>query len=179
MRPLKETLQSWGHGDEDAYTYWIAKGAQESHTLELLVQFAFEGSKAERMHACWILHHISDRNPAALQPYEGVMVKQLKRVETESEQRFVLRYFSKHRMPEEEDAESFLLDYCFELLHRAEGGAAPRVYAMTVLHHLAVKYPDLASELKDSIELANEHGTAGMKNRGNKVIADLEKRGLV
>jgi hypothetical protein len=41
------------------------------------------------------------------------------------------------------------------------------------------KYPELASELAQSIEMACEHGTPGMKSRGGKILKDLAKKGLL
>ena len=56
---------------------------------------------------------------------------------------------------------------------------APRVYSMSIIHKLVLRYPELAHELAESIEMVLENGSAGMKNRGQKILKDLQKRDLI
>jgi hypothetical protein len=110
---------------------------------------------------------------------EKMMIDQLKRTETQAEIRFILRYYSKYRLPRHQEREGLLTDYCFNVLMTPHDSVAPRVYSMSVLHKLAMRYPELAHELETSIRWALENGSAGMISRGNKILKDLKRRQLI
>ena len=46
---------------------------------------------------------------------------------------------------------------------------------MTVLYNLSVNIPEIKNELKLLIEDLLPYGTAGIKSRGRKILAKLEK----
>lgn len=46
---------------------------------------------------------------------------------------------------------------------------------MTVLFNLTKHVPDIAHELKIVIEDQMPYATAGVKNRGDRILAELEK----
>jgi len=107
------------------------------------------------------------------------MIAQLDQMKTDAEARFILRYYSKYQLPRHDDREGQLLDFSFNTIINPNQAAAPRVHAMSIVHRMVKKYPELAPELAQSIEIACEHGTTGMKNRGGKILKDLKKKGLI
>lgn len=176
---LKTALNQYTIDKDHVYQQWIQWATEENDKLLEVLDFAFNGSEKERKRANWILHHVGDRRPEVFYAKENVMINQLAQTETAAEVRFILRYYSKYRMPRHEEREGVLVDYCFETLMTPSEAVAPRVYAMTIIHRMVSRYPELAHELEQSIVIALEHGSAGMKNRGQKILKDLRKKGLI
>ena len=176
---LKTTLNNFSIDKDLVYSKWIQWATMYSEKLEEVMECAFNGNDKERKRASWILHHVSDRRPEVFYVKEKVMIDQLERTETQAEIRFILRYYSKYRLPRHQEREGLLTDYCFNVLMTPHDSVAPRVYSMSVLHKLAVRYPELAHELETSIRWALETGSAGMISRGNKILQDLKRRQLI
>lgn len=176
---LKVALNKFSIDKDHVYDEWIQGATMYSEKLEEVMECAFNGNDKERKRACWILHHVSDRRPEVFYMKEKMMIDQLERTETQAEIRFILRYYSKYRLPRHQEREGLLTDYCFKVLMTPHDSVAPRVYSMSVLHKLAMRYPELAHELEASIRWALENGSAGMISRGNKVLQDLKRRQLI
>ena len=176
---LKTTLNKFSVDKDQVYREWIQWATMHSEKLEEVIECAFNGNDKERKRASWILHHVSDARPEVFYVKEKIMIDQLKRIKTQAEIRFILRYYSKYRLPRHQEREGLLTDYCFNVLMTPHDSVAPRVYSMSVLHKLAMRYPELAHELETSIRWALENGSAGMISRGNKILKDLKRRQLI
>ena len=176
---LEYALNEIDSAKEWHYAPLVAEGLENPIALNAIVERAFNGTKKERMRGCWILHHISDIRPELFYKKEREMIAQLDQMKTDAEARFILRYYSKYQLPRHDEREGRLLDFSFNTIVTPSQAAAPRVYAMSIVHRMVKKYPELASELAQSIEMACEHGTPGMKSRGGKILKDLAKKGLL
>ena len=176
---LEYALNEIDSAKEWHYAPLVAAGIKDPKTLDAIVERAFNGTKKERMRGCWILHHISDSRPELFYRKEREMIAQLDQMKTDAEARFILRYYSKYQLPRYDECEGLLLDFSFNTIITPSQASAPRAFAMSIVHRMLKKYPELASELAQSIEIACEHGTPGMKNRGNKILKDLIKKGLI
>ncbi len=64
---------------------------------------------------------------------------------------------------------------CMDLFRKPEEPIAVRVFAMTVLFNICKQEPDLRNELKIVIESQMPYGSTGFKNRGAKILKQLEK----
>lgn len=176
---LETALNEHSIDKEEVYSGWISRAVVHPRVLEEVLEKAFGGNERERKRGNWILHHVSDRKPEVFRPYFGRMRGQLSLAKTEAELRFVLRYFSKYELPEDEEFETFMLDYCFEKLLEPGKSRAPRIYSMSILYRLVLRYPELAKELDDSIEMALNGANPGLKSRAKHVRAGLRKNGLI
>jgi len=176
---LEYALNELDSAKEWHYAPLVAAGIERPEALEAILERAFNGTKKERMRGCWILHHISDSRPELFYKKEREMIAQLDQMKTDAEARFILRYYSKYQLPRQDEREGLLLDFSFNTIVAPSQAAAPRVYAMSIVHRMVKKYLELASELAQSIEIACEYGTSGMKNRGGKILKDLMKKGLL
>jgi hypothetical protein len=176
---LKTALNEITIDKEHVYQEWIQWATQHSDKLEEVLEYAFNGNEKERLRGSWILHHVSDKRPEVFYIKEKMMIEQLEKTQTDAEVRFILRYYSKYRLPRHEEREALLADYCFKVLMTPSDAVAPRVYSMSILHKLVLRYPELAHELQESIQWALETGSAGMKSRGKKILQDLSKKGLI
>ncbi|MDC1021903.1 hypothetical protein OAQ85_00555 [Schleiferiaceae bacterium] len=176
---LKIALNEFSIDKDQVYREWIKWATENPEKLQEVMERAFNGNDTERKRASWILHHVSDRRPELFYVKEKMMIDQLEHTETQAEIRFILRYYSKYRLPRHEEREGVLADYCFKVLMIPNDAVAPQVYSMSVLHKLTIRYPELAHELEESIRWALENGSAGMISRGNKILQDLQRRGLI
>lgn len=111
---LEDALNQHTIDKKWVYQGLIARARKDLDLLNAVIEKAFTGNDKERKRGCWILHHVSDAVPDVFKIHSRRMVAQLKIAETNAEERFVLRYFSKYYLPKDEEIEGFLLDYCFE-----------------------------------------------------------------
>jgi uncharacterized protein (UPF0262 family) len=74
-----------------------------------------------------------------------------------------------------EEIEGKLFDIAIRFLQDSEQPIAVKVFSMTAAHRVVERYPDLANELYEAIRQCMPHGSAGLKNRGNKTLKMLEK----
>lgn len=176
---LKELLNTSTVSKDKAYAYWIQEALAGANVLEEIVKFAFEGTDKERTRACWILHHIGDQKPELLLGFVERMIDQLDHAKTDAEMRFILRYFSKYELPQGEEAQGRLLHYSWTCMMNMQAAVAPRVYGMTIAYRMVRAYPELAPELAQTLEKVIEYGSAGMKNRGKKILKWLRNDGLL
>ena len=75
-----------------------------------------------------------------------------------------------------EDLLGLTADICFRYLNDPKVAVAIRVFSMSVLYNICKKEPDLSNELKLVIQDHYEHGTAGFKSRGKKILKQLNKK---
>ena len=180
MLELNALLDDHGMDKDVEYKEWIEAAGNDLHHLQEVAKFAFGAKKEQhRGRASWILHHVGDNNPEALLPLVEQMVRHLPHCITDAEERIILRYFSKHHIPEDEELRGLLLDFAFETFNNPKKAVAQRVYGMTVAYVMTKEYPEIALELAASIQTHMEYGSAGLKNRGGKILASLSKQGLI
>ncbi|MEZ7939279.1 MAG: hypothetical protein QMB93_06145 [Schleiferiaceae bacterium] len=176
---LEDALNQHTIDKKWVYQGLIARARKDLDLLNAVIEKAFTGNDKERKRGCWILHHVSDAVPDVFKIHSRRMVAQLKIAETNAEERFVLRYFSKYYLPKDEEIEGFLLDYCFEKMMTPSKIQAPRIYSMSIAYRMVKRYPELAKELEQSILVIMEDCNAGLKSRGRRVQADLRALGLI
>ena len=69
-----------------------------------------------------------------------------------------------------------VMNTCFSFLESPAEALAVKVFSMTVLGDLAIKYPEIKAELKTIIEDQLPHQTAGFKSRARKVLKKIEDK---
>jgi len=176
---LKKVLNTCTVAKDEIYARWIEAAITEEKVLHAVVELAFGGTERERTRACWILHHIGDRKAKLLNVFVPRMIEQLDHSTTDAEVRFILRYFATQELPERESDKGLLLDYSWNCMTNPKAAIAPRVYAMTIAYKMCGAHPELAQELAQTIENVVEYGSAGMKNRGGKIMQWLRRDGLL
>jgi hypothetical protein len=72
--------------------------------------------------------------------------------------------------------EGRLFEICVHLITNPKEPIAIRAYSMTVCERIAIKYPELNQELQSAIEATLPYGSAGMKNRGLKILKKSQKK---
>lgn len=140
--------------------------------LNELVNLMLGKNKVVAQRASWPFSVIIEKNPSLISRYTPQLIEKLAlKNEHPAIKRNILRAFQFCKFPSKYEGK--LLDNCFTLMNDIEQPIAIKVFAMTVVYNLSIKYPDIKNELKLSIENLLPYGSAGIKSRGNKILKQL------
>jgi hypothetical protein len=172
---LSEVLDLNISKGKEPYQYWIKEAVNHSAVLEEIMEYAFGGTEKQCKRANWILHHASDARSEVFYPYLQELVKNLLKAQTEAEKRFILRYFSKYKLPDESQLGN-LLDYCFNSINSPDSkSSAPAIYSISILGRIASIYPEIRQEILASLSEGEHWHSPGMKVRAKRVIKELDQ----
>jgi len=141
---------------------------QFGHVMELF----FGGPYRVTHFAAHLLAKCCDMYPNLILPYLGQMIAVLNQDVHDSLKRNVVRTMQFIDIPEEHWDKT--VEYCFQLLQSNKEAIAIKVFAMTVLANLCKKLPELKNELRIIIEDQMPYVSAGFKNRGSKILRQLQ-----
>ncbi|MFD1550999.1 hypothetical protein DNU06_04640 [Putridiphycobacter roseus] len=121
-----------------------------------------------------IMSKIHDKRPDLLAPYFMRLINGLAKAQKDAYKRNVLRIFQSAQIPEA--GTTLLFDKALTYIQNKEEAIAIQAFSFTVLRKICETYPELASEVKDNIELILlENKSAGIQNRGRKEVNRLKK----
>jgi len=142
--------------------------------IEDLMECHFEPGWRYSQRATWSLELIAKEQPKIVLPYIKPLLDTLLNHELhDGIRRNSVRLLQFLELPEEDAGIAF--DKCYQLLDDPDEPIAIRVFAMTVLVNICKKEPDLASEVRHTIEKHLPYGSAGFKSRGRKMTQVLLK----
>ncbi len=157
-----------------------AKADDHNEAIDILLEFASATSDRFAFRASWILTKICESDTALIDDIAPRLTGLLKEATQNGIIRSWLKILSDSDVSKlDETDQGYLADYCFKLLGSGFSEIAQKVYSMAILYKLSLIYPDLANELVTAIMLAAEEGSAAIKARGQMVIADLKKSGII
>jgi hypothetical protein len=134
----------------------------------------FLGDECRVVHrAAWVISHCADEHPWLIKKHIEVLLLNLQKPVGDPVKRNTLRVLRYVDIPE--DLMGIAADICFEFLLSGKEPVAVKIHAMTILHSIVKKYPELKEELKVAIEDQMPFGSAGFKNRGAKVLKAISK----
>jgi len=139
--------------------------------MKALMGFFFHENLRYNQKASWPVGYIGRRHPKLIEPYLEQMVKALDNPAHDAQVRNTLRVLEEVDIPEEIEGE--LCDKCFNYIQDLKSAVAIRAFAMTTLHKIVKKYPDLQQEFIAIIKEHMPHGTAAIKVRGRRILKDL------
>lgn len=135
-----------------------------------LMKLFFSKDTRTCQRAAWVVSHCVEQNPWQVMPYLDKMIKNLYNDVGDTTKRNTVRVMQFVDIPEKLWAKT--LDICFRYLTDNEA-VAIKVFAMTVLYNLSLKIPDIAHELRITIEDQLPIGSPGFKSRGKKILKKL------
>lgn len=141
--------------------------------FDALMQLFFHKEYRVSQRAAHAVSHCVDKYPSLIKPYVGQMVEHLQLNPEVAIRRNTVRLLQEQEIPEA--YQGLLVEKCFEYLLSAKETVAVKAFSMTILHNLSKIYPELKPELRIVIEDTIQHGTPGIVNRGNKILAQLAK----
>lgn len=145
-------------------------GAEASKFSELIDLF-LNGEPRVVQRAAWVVSKCADRYPELLVPHLEAMIYNLQNDVHVAVKRNTVRVLQNVDVPEE--LLGTLADVCFGFMESSQEPIAVKVFAMTNLHNITKREPDLKNELKLIIEEQLPYGSAGFKSRAKKILKDL------
>ena len=138
--------------------------------FEELMRLFFKGEYRVIQRAAWVLSFCTENYPGLTQPYISALVNYLEQPVPDAVKRNTLRHLQSIPIPPELQGQ--LATVCFNFLSGTEP-VAIKVFAMTVLAHLAQSEPDLGHELKIIIQDQLPYASAAFKARARTILQQL------
>ncbi|MFY0643334.1 MAG: hypothetical protein JXR19_02600 [Bacteroidia bacterium] len=124
----------------------------------------------------WAISECTEVYPHLIAPYHSQLMDSLNKDQRHGAiRRNIVRIYQYADIPE--DIEGQLFNLCINFIIDPTEAIAVKAFSMTVCERIAVKYPDLIPELKICIESQLDNASAGVKNRGQKILHRFEKSG--
>ena len=125
----------------------------------------------------WVLSVVAETHPKLVEKNMGRIVKRLDDKDIHvAVKRNVVRVMQFLNIPVKHRAKVF--DHCIRYITDPKETIAVRCFAMTVASKIVMQYPELMSELEQTINLLIKDSTPGLKARAKNVLKDLEKSGI-
>lgn len=138
---------------------------------ELMEHFV-NGTSRVSQTTSWALGHIGEQQPKLIAPYHTTLLLQLQdKTKKGAVRRNIVRIYQTCPIPVEIEGE--LYETCMSFLLDPKEAIAIKAFSMTVCERIAIKYPDLISELIDAIQSVLPNGSAGVKNRGMHTLTRI------
>jgi hypothetical protein len=139
-----------------------------------LVEVFVEGPYRVTQRASWVLTYCVEYWPYLVDPQLKILLKFLEKPGVaDAVTRNILRLLQFVEIPKRHQGR--VADLCFRFLRDRKIGVAIRVFAMTVLTHIARENPELRTEIKLILEDQMPHRSAAFKSRGKKVLKELSR----
>lgn len=124
------------------------------------------------MRASWVIEGITLKYPAMIQPYTGLLIKNLRKFTHQGTCRNLLKIFSRIEIPKK--YHGVLLDICFEWLENENRSVAEKVFAMQIIANHLRLYPELANEFLEILNNETPRNSAGFAARAKMIRKELK-----
>lgn len=138
-----------------------------------LISVFIDGNYRLTQRASWPMSYIVRQNPELIYPWLKDMITWLDKPFHISVKRNIIRILQDISIPEK--YLGTIIEKCFTYLRNENEAIAVQAFSMQVVFNACLKYPELAYELKICIENLMPNASAGIKNRGSKILAKIEK----
>lgn len=184
---LRETLNS-GRLSKPKIDQLVTYLLEFPKLVECLLQEVFLEDKEGTFNASWTFDHLMRKKTEYLLPYMDLFASGLGQLQSESCIRpmahvcelVMEEYFTKKNPLFQKTLTAsqleLILTSCFDWLIGTHKAAA-KVFAMTSLYHLGMKYDWVHPELKLVLDNTMTHGSIGYRNRAKKTLDKLKKLG--
>jgi hypothetical protein len=165
-------LQGQARKTVDDVIEWAGKSPVKFKILVEMITGNLDQPIKDR--AAWAMSYIASDEPDLVKHHWNIFVKLLVDKKTSGPvKRNILRFTQVIKIPVGHQGP--IVGRCFELINDPKEDIAIRAFAMTILANLLPQYPDMANELRISIEELLPHASPGLKNRANKILMMIEK----
>jgi hypothetical protein len=126
-----------------------------------------------RDRAAWAMSYIAGDQPELLKYHWDTFVNLLVNKKTSGAiKRNITRFMQEVEIPKKHHGP--VINRCFELVNDPQEEIAIRAFAMTIVGNLLNEYPEMANELKLSIDKLLPYASAGLKNRAKKILQKID-----
>lgn len=145
---------------------------QSEEELNKLIELILKGEKKVGERASWVLTKLADTHPELISPYLNKLLSHLKNSANETINRNIIRCLE-NIDPEKTD-QDLAFEICYQYFENKSNPIAVRVFAMSFLSKIALKYPEFREELILLIEDEMPYASPAFKSRGMKVLKLLK-----
>ena len=138
-----------------------------------LVEIMLHSNKPIPQRAAWVMTVVIDNYPWLLKNQLNLLIDSMQYFKHPALARCFLRALCVIDIPD--DKMGLLYEKCHNYLFDTKQPAAIRVFALQVMYNISEKEPELKFELKLIIESQIINSTAGLQNRGGKLLEKLNK----
>lgn len=166
-----EILSEHSKANTERIAKWVGGDADR---FDELMQLFLKGEYRVTQRAAWIVLYCAEAHPDWMKPYVGKMIKRASEPNVhQAVARNVAAVLQYIDVPKKDLGA--VVNFCFNALTNPNAPIAVQANAMTVLTNVCKREPDLKRELKTVIESLMVNGSAGIKARGKRSLAALEK----
>lgn len=168
----EEALKEHSKKQTEKIAAWI--GNDTKRFQQYLKLFLFDEYRVVQR-LSWVLSIVAEEHPEMV---TKSLPKIIKRLDDDNihvaVKRNVIRILQFLPIPEK--CEVKVLDHCLKYIADPNETVAVRCFAMTVAAKLAAQYPELISEVEQTIKLLIKDSTPGLRSRAKNVLNALGKR---
>ncbi len=158
------------------HTTEIARMVEKNPALlHRLWEISLSNEEPINWRAAWVLKGIWENEPHLVEPMLPQMRLVLPKLKKTGVKREFLRILTEYQIPEDEEELGCMLSACFEWLADPVEPIAVKIHSMTILLEISTQIPEIIPEFQTTVELAMAEGSAGIVNRGSKVLRALRK----
>lgn len=171
MNLTRELLKEHSKAQATKICHYI--GTDKKRFADLMDIF-FHSDYRLNQRSAYVLNMCYDKQPRLVEPYISQLIQNLHNGGLhDTVKRNTVRILQFITLPEELMGEA--ADICFHYLRSSKEPIAIKAFSMTVLANICHTYPELKNELQPLIEDMLPHGSAGIKNRGEKILSQLRE----
>ena len=161
-------LKYWGKEEMLPIVEYIGS---DQERYDQAMKLMLSPNKKVHQKAAWVIQHSSEHYPWLINKHIGAVIKNLFNEGLHDSVKLAsLRSLDLIEIPEEYWGEA--VEICFQLL-MSKDPTGVKMFAMCVLHRISKKLPELNNEFKVVLEDQLPYGTAGFKNKANKILAEI------
>jgi len=147
----------------------------DEYKLAALVKHFLGNDNRLAQRAAWPFGEIARIDSKLIEPYLKQAIEKINNTKVhDAIIRNTIRTLAEMQIPQSIEGEA--LDLCFQQLENPNAAIAIKIFSMSAIFILSSKYPEIQPELKLLIEIQLPNGSAGFKNRGQRILNKLNQK---
>jgi hypothetical protein len=140
---------------------------------DYLFEIVIDPENYDKPRPAWVLNYAAIQYPELFRKYFGRLIELCKLDVHAGIHRSIMRIFESVDIGE--DLEGPLFDICIDFLQNTKRPKAVRAFSLTAATRIALKYPEIASEMIEVIKNLEDVEAPSLKSRLWNCIKDLQR----
>jgi hypothetical protein len=145
----------------------------DQQRFDELVQLFLGSEYRITQRAAWAVSCCVEEHPDLIKKHLRKIILNLKNPVHDAVKRNTVRLLQYIKIPEQ--LEGIVAATCFDFLNSKDEPIAVKAFSMTVLSKICKTHPELAHELKLTIETMLPYASAGILSRAKRILKELEE----
>ncbi|MDB9882824.1 hypothetical protein OAD66_06785 [Bacteroidia bacterium] len=122
----------------------------------------------------WAIGILGEKHPVLIAPYHQLLLAHVQdKKKHTAVRRNIVRIYHTSPIPKEIEGEFY--DIALGFVTKMKEAIAVKAFSMRLCERIAIKYPELISELCIVIKASLPNASSGVKNRGTYILNNLKK----